>query len=286
MGRFIYEYKPIAEIIIMKFFLPCYKCPTSAHSMVVGTMDELGIKLETCKNGHESRYSILSSKYALLFEMGISCLISGHSREAVANFSSALERFYEFSIKVMLIKQGVAFEEIKETWKIVHRQSERQLGAFLFLYLQVFKKNPDVFSEKEKKLKTVRNDVIHNGHFVTEKEAEIFGNTVFEIIAKVLTDLKIGHIDEIGKVITKERNENIEPDLNFGFQTFLNITEPHKNFTQHINDLRKKSYGLVTFPLGGNVYIKHNDEMHMAYSEQGELKMVCLDQLTKKSDAL
>src|SRR5688572_21926828 len=89
----------------------------------------------TCPAGHENLVVIQNQKFELLFDFGARALLDGYTREAVASMAAALERFYEFYLKVVCLKHGIADFDFKNSWKFVSAQSERQLGAFLFTYL-------------------------------------------------------------------------------------------------------------------------------------------------------
>ncbi|OKY76591.1 MAG: hypothetical protein BM485_05040, partial [Desulfobulbaceae bacterium DB1] len=56
------------------------------------------------------------------------------------------------------------------TWKQVTNQSERQFGAFLFLYLLEQKTEFDQKKYKIEELKKFRNKVIHKGYLPNEQE--------------------------------------------------------------------------------------------------------------------
>ena len=64
------------------------------------------------------------------------------------------------------------------TWKHVAAQSERQLGAFLFLHAALTKSPVEINS----KLQDFRNKVIHKGHLVRSAEVERYGQAVFDLV--------------------------------------------------------------------------------------------------------
>ena len=92
----------------------------------------------TCPKGHTSITILQEQKFELLFDIGAYAIVDGYYREAVSSFTSSLERFYEFVIKSILLDAQMSENLIKETWNSVSSQSERQFGAFLFLYLNNF----------------------------------------------------------------------------------------------------------------------------------------------------
>src|SRR3989337_476368 len=140
----------------MKLVIPCMKChfPDSEeisdrHVLVqipvqiVDIRDD-GLYEITCQNGHTTITALQEQKFEVLFDIGAHAIFDGYYREAVSSFISSLERFYEFYIKVISREQNVSPEEFNQCWKMVARHSERQLGAFICLYLFENKKSPNV----------------------------------------------------------------------------------------------------------------------------------------------
>ncbi|WP_157371840.1 hypothetical protein [Vibrio sp. MEBiC08052] len=96
----------------------------------------------TCPYGHESIFLLQNPLFEILFEIGISAIVDEYYREAVSSFTSALERFYEVFIKYYSVCNEIDWEVIQKGWKYTKKSSERQLGAFVFLYMQEFKTPP------------------------------------------------------------------------------------------------------------------------------------------------
>jgi hypothetical protein len=67
-----------------------------------------GVGQFECTAGHKSALLIQSLKFELLMESGATALLQGFTLEACASFSTALERFYEFALKVMCEKNSLA----------------------------------------------------------------------------------------------------------------------------------------------------------------------------------
>ncbi|MCR8633201.1 hypothetical protein [Paenibacillus radicis (ex Xue et al. 2023)] len=156
-------------------------------------MRDDGIYSVSCINGHKSIVVLNHHKYEILFEMGVLALSDGYTREAVSNFAASLERFYEFSIEVFLRNSGVYGSAFEQTWKNLKNQSERQLGAYLMLYLNHFSKyellgkQPEIFDDK---LTKFRNDVIHKGNLPSYDEVIKYSEAVFTYIKNHLIELK------------------------------------------------------------------------------------------------
>jgi len=138
----------------------------------------------TCKYCDTVTKGVLTlQRFQVLFDLGIICLKKGFYKEAVSNFASSLERCYEYSIKRILYNNDKTKEEIEDIWKFIKSQSERQYGAFLFLYYNVFGQKIETPSVK------FRNDVTHNGYFPTEEETIKYAEDIFNAITKILFNI-------------------------------------------------------------------------------------------------
>jgi hypothetical protein len=91
-----------------------------------------------CSRGHKSSLLIQSQTFEVLLESGANALAAGFTLEAAASFSAALERFYEFFLKVFCIHRNMSHDVYDQMFKQIAKQSERQLGAFLTLYALEF----------------------------------------------------------------------------------------------------------------------------------------------------
>ncbi|MCK4830988.1 hypothetical protein KA005_85550, partial [bacterium] len=96
-----------------------------------------------CSRGHKSVTVLQQQKFEVLFDIGANAIIDGYYREAISSFTSSLERFYEFCIKVFCEKRKISEDVYTNTWKQMSNQSERQLGAFLFLWANEFGETPE-----------------------------------------------------------------------------------------------------------------------------------------------
>jgi hypothetical protein len=140
-----------------------------------------------CEAGHVSAVFLDNLKFELLFEMGLNALVDGYPREAVSSFTASLERFYEFCWLVAAIKSSTSETEIAKAWKIVAKQSERQLGMFIASYMLLMKRAPFVLSSNDVKF---RNDVIHGGYVPTAQQAIGFGNKIMPLIREIVRELR------------------------------------------------------------------------------------------------
>ena len=153
-----------------------------------------------CPHGHESVTVLQEQKFEILFDIGANAIIDGYYREAISSFTSSLERFYEFCINIFCEHRSLDDDVYKKTWKQVSNQSERQLGAFLFLWANELGEIPILLSNDDIKL---RNEVIHKGKIPTKEEALEYGKKVLQIIRPKIKQLRTQFPDEISAVTFK-----------------------------------------------------------------------------------
>lgn len=145
-------------------------------------LEDSGLYRMSCSNGHDTVTCLQQQKFEVLFDLGVYALLDG-LREAVSSFSAALERTHEFFLRVQGKAAGVSEEEFSASWKRVHNQSERQLGAFIFAHTLIRKAAPSVLQEQDIGF---RNAVIHKGKIPSHAEALAYGEKVLELILGVI----------------------------------------------------------------------------------------------------
>ena len=163
-------------------------------------VQESGAVDTLCIKGHHNKFTIRNLRHELLFESGISALRDGYYREAVANFASALERYLEFQIRVLVAYQNptVNQAEFTKVWKQMSKQSERQVGAFWMAYFSAFNEAPTPFDKRFLDKRNInlgiegndpvhfRNIIIHQGSFATYNQAVSYGEAVSRYIANLV----------------------------------------------------------------------------------------------------
>jgi hypothetical protein len=162
----------------------------------VDVQDKRGFIFE-CKNGHVSVGAVSIETYELLYDRAIFAYDDAYYRETVANLAASIERFHEYCVKLMLYTAKIEQEFIHLLWKKVSKQSERQYGAFLFLYLNLFKSPPPEMMKINNKLEwsSFRNNVIHSGYFPSKEEAK----KSIEITSQYIKVIRENFINEIGR---------------------------------------------------------------------------------------
>jgi len=222
----------------MKLRMLCGECTradrnTNFHYVNLEITDD-GIYKFRCNFGHSTIAFLQQPKFEILFELGAMALLDGYQREAISSFASSLERFYEFFIEVILSSKGISPEEYLKTWKLVSNQSERQLGAFYFLYLNEFKELPPSLNQNQVNF---RNKVIHKGYIPTYEESFSYASSVLYNIFKVGKSLKTNYQIGIEKVRMKQQTNLDTSDydgynniLVTGIPTIIGFNGDNENF--------------------------------------------------------
>lgn len=219
----------------MKTIVRCLKCRADDEAALLEIGNENLHKVK-CDKGHESFLVITQQKHEVLFEVGNYAIVDGYYREAISSFSASLERYYEFFIKVLSV--GLSSSEFQKVWKQVASQSERQLGGYMFTYLNVFRSSPEILPQSLVKL---RNSVIHKGHIPTRDEAAKFGKAAAKIIndgCNLLHGTKKGQLEEIiGQAICPNNSSNYPTLILHTYLNCLSETEL-SSFEHHLDSLQ------------------------------------------------
>lgn len=140
-----------------------------------------------CDLGRKHTIIFQEDKCTLLFELALYALADGYPREAVSSATSALERFYEYFLRVISHSKKTNKQEYDECWKKIKNQSERQLGAFIGTYLNEFGNAPRLLSDSDTGF---RNSVIHKGMIPSREDAIKYLNTVMGLMVPEILLLK------------------------------------------------------------------------------------------------
>lgn len=162
----------------------------------VDVQDKRGFIFE-CAQGHVSVGVISIETFELLYDRAIFAYDDAYYRETVANLASSVERFHEYCVNLILNTSEVEKQHVHALWKRVSKQSERQYGAFMFLYLSLFKTPPPDIKNLKSKIQwsSFRNNVIHSGYFPSKIEAE----KSIEITSQYIREIKNNLINKIGE---------------------------------------------------------------------------------------
>lgn len=186
----------------MRLLIPCMKClqesgKPSGEFARVEFRDDGKYEL-TCSHGHETTAILQQQKFELLFDIGAHAILDGYYRESVSSFAASLERFYEFSIRTFLSKLSGSDDLFRTCWKSVSSQSERQLGAFIFLWCSTFKASPPLLNNNQV---SFRNDIVHKGTIPTKEEAIAFGDSVLNVLRPNMLALREQLSESVQQVV-------------------------------------------------------------------------------------
>lgn len=194
-----------------------------------------------CPNGHAIKIVLQQQKFEILFEIGAYAILDGYYREAISSFSASLERCNEFAVRVLLRDRALSGQVIDEAWKVVAAQSERQLGAFVFLWINSAQKMPALMSGDDVRF---RNNVIHKGQIPTKEQALAFGNTVLTILRSNIAELFEKHRDSIHQEVMddmwKRSGEAQAPRQSISISTIVSLLDSN----QKTGDLQHHLRGL------------------------------------------
>lgn len=200
----------------MKIFTMCMECQKElghpSFEPIVTDYYEEALAFIECSRGHKSAVLLQSQKFEILLESAANALIEGYTLEAASSLSSAYERFFEFAINVFCRKSSVPKESIDKTFAQISKQSERQIGAFLFLHLLVFGKHYTL----NKKIPELRNKAIHQGYIPTPDEVIHLGELIYQEILTITNLLSSELSIEIQQVVMETlqaRNEKIPNEV-------------------------------------------------------------------------
>lgn len=182
----------------MKLRMTCPKCRFEPTTAVSVDLRDDGLYTVRCLAGHTELVSLQNQLFELLFDVGAQAILDGYQREAVSCFSASLERFYEFYSRVVLRAHGVAKDVVASSWRPIASHSERELGAFVALYVLENGKPPILLAHKWREF---RNKVIHQGHIPEPEQAESYGGAVFDLIVRDLRELLRRRQKEIGESV-------------------------------------------------------------------------------------
>lgn len=159
-------------------------------------LTDSGIHPVKCNKGHEFVVIFSGAKFEVLFDIAMNAIRDGYAREAVSSFASSLERFYEFFIKYDARTNMVESIEFEKAWKNISNQSERQLGAYIFVYLRKYSEAPKLLHSN---MIEFRNKVIHKGYIPTLDEAIKFGEAVHQCIMSVISKLELNEDESLSE---------------------------------------------------------------------------------------
>lgn len=247
----------------MKIYINCAECfkiqgfPSFEFQKTEMTND--GLLSSTCSKGHTTLTMVQQQKFEILFEIAALALIDGYPRETITSTAAALERFYEYYIRLVCMKKKVNIEQFNELWeKNVNNQSERQFGAFLFTYF--FDNNgkippladklkpeiPDISKKDTKTWTEFRNNIVHKGYIPSLNEATCYMEIIFKYLNELINDIKVNYSQEMQSVTIShldnlsKKNGNNHVISTMSMSTILNLNENnHLTLKEALENLKQ-----------------------------------------------
>jgi len=191
-----------------------------------------------CSHGHKNLLILQSQKFEVLMESGAEALLKGFTLEACATFYAALERTYEFAVRVFMLAKQVDSTSFISMFNEMARQSERQIGAFMALYLLETGKPYKVDTQ----LSAFRNSIIHKGEIPEPEKAREFCSRIYQRILEIISVLNERLPNFVAGVVYRdmeERRTRLEKDLHYShtavmFYNVMNLN-PYSNFEEALS---------------------------------------------------
>ena len=202
-----------------------------ASSDLTGEIQNDGIVRAHCPvEGHGDQVTVIQAPtFEIVFELAALALLDEHYREAVMSFSTALERVFEFYIRVVLRRRNLAVQ-LAKAWRPDLKLSERQLGAFLLCHL-IESEHAFDYNGKVERFKKLRNDTTHDGYIPSRAETLEYGDAVLRIIHELLSSIlstpDAAMVEEIGYSVGERRQRNrITHASTFAYFTVVRVASP------------------------------------------------------------
>jgi hypothetical protein len=235
--------------------IQCFGATEDAAPVFLEAIRDDGLYSGKCPKGHDLLVATQTLRHEMLFEIALNAISDGYYREAVSSFAASSERFFEFAIRVITRNQGVQASVFDKAWKLADKHSERQLGAFLFLYVAHFSEFPRTLEEKTTGF---RNKVIHKGLLPSKSDTIAFGREVYEVIQSGAQKLRASCLDDVNaelgahvaRIAGKTEGKhpavqvtttalNIIEDISSGYKPFETLLVERENFQARVSKLQE-----------------------------------------------
>jgi hypothetical protein len=110
-------------------------------------------------------------------------------------------------------------------------QSERQLGAYTFLYTVSFGEVPRLLNERMVKL---RNDVVHRGMLPNQKQVIEFGTAAYDMIQSGIRQLRSACLDDVNAAL-REHVAEIAKKMGSVYPRSFQVTPTALNVIQDVS---------------------------------------------------
>lgn len=206
-----------------RFFTMCHECLKTFEDdsfIVFDFNDDLIVDIK-CPMGHSYKARINDKKFELFLQSGAVAFINEYYHEALFNFIVARERFFEFCIRFFCKKLDIKIDVVEKNFKHIENSSERQIGAFLFLYLLHFKKS---YPFKMDDVAKVRNGLFHKGKIYSPKEVKETCKLIYDEIYEVVEQLVLDTGDlDLFHILTSKIQDDIENNLVHSYSATISM---------------------------------------------------------------
>jgi len=214
----------------MNINIVCPECSSGGFaSLFVETIRDDGFYTGKCPAGHDVLVATQTLRHEMLFEIGLNAIRDKYFREAVSSFAASAKRFYEFAIRVFGKCDLVPEDVIEGSWKAIATQSERQFGAYVWLYVSHYKRLPTLLSRNMIEL---RNEVVHKGVLPSRDKSIAFGKNVYAVIQNGVRMLREKHLTEVNAILSKHVSSIAKQMGNQYPRTFM-VTPTALNIIQY-----------------------------------------------------
>ncbi len=262
----------------MRLEISCSKCSDqiapgesrTVYSRICSVCNDGVYEIE-CPQGHRTITVLRTPKHEVLYTIGANALLDGYFRDAIASFAGALERYYEFALRVISRQKEIAPDALESIWKVMSRQSERQFGAFIVVWLlETGKPYTSLPQAQIDKQTTLRNDVVHKGKIPTLKECVKYGEYVLDVVAPIeqvlLANYAAAHKDECfahARDVSKAKSSPITVLSIFSvFNAALQSAHKLEPALARLRKLRERD----GYPIVGSEYSKSRVVTHLIKS--------------------
>jgi hypothetical protein len=190
-----------------------------------------GLYTGKCPQGHDLLVATQTLRHEMLFEIALNAILDGYRREAISSFAAAVERFFEFAIGVLARNRGVTEPIFTSSWKEVAAQSERQIGAFIFLYTITFREVPRLLSNP---MVALRNNVVHRGMLPDQKQVTAFGAAAYDVIQSGIQKLRATCLEDVNAAL-KEHVTEIAKKMGSVYPRSFQVTPTALNVIQDMS---------------------------------------------------
>lgn len=191
--------------------LPCMQClfpPTKGRGMQIFTYCRCFIEPTKaisfiCPYGHVNKVASQTFPFDWLLRWAFIDFTEEDYAGAMQNFPAALERFFEFSYKVIQCTKGLSIDEINSLWKPLSQKSSKQRLAFVDAYQSAFNSSP--FDDRtSQSMAKIRNDAAHRG-IRNKKNTKEYGEFVIEVIHNTIENFLVHNMTDAKHKITTDQ---------------------------------------------------------------------------------